>query len=321
MVFATVDTGLTAPAIGARVLMTVFATGATAPVTGGWVLATVVVTGATVLVAGACVVADVGVDAAGGVDADGAVTAVGASDLTVLETIRVTGPVAVLVRLPVAAGVLGARVEPVSVELEPVERVPVERGAVELEPVEVVPVGEAEGLTWEPVAPAEGEAGLAVAAGDGVGAVDGVADGVGLGADAAGAEAAPTVEVTVEVAEVAEVAALVTGDVAVPTVEVTDDAAVVSVEEAVDPVDVWVDVRGDRAAVAACAGRENSSMTTRIPAAASAACTAERAMRRTIGCMSSSHSTRNQVARLPPAAGQTSHTRNRCSVTTVHSDR
>ena len=68
-------------------------------------------------------------------------------------------------------------------------------------------------------------------------------------------------------------------------------------------MDVWVDVRGDRAAVAAWAGRENSSMITKMPAVASAACTATRAMRRAAGCMSSSHSTRNQAARLPSGGG------------------
>ena len=81
------------------------------------------------------------------------------------------------------------------------------------------------------------------------------------------------------------------------------EAGEVGVEEGVDAVDVWVDVRGDRAAVAAWAGWENRSMTAKIPAAASAACIATRAMRRTIGCMSSSHSTRNRVARLPSGGG------------------
>jgi hypothetical protein len=45
-------------------------------------------------------------------------------------------------------------------------------------------------------------------------------------------------------------------------------------------------------AVAACACRENTSKTTRIPAATIATCTARRAMRRKIGCgMSSSRTT------------------------------
>jgi hypothetical protein len=143
-----------------------------------------------------------------------------------------------------------------------------------------------------------GEAGAGEA---GVGAPAGrTATGAGL-ADVAGAGTADepeAAEATVDEAEptteaTGKAAAEVTGDVAEPTVVVT-----------ADPADVCVDVRGGSAAVAAWAGRENSSMTARIPAAASAACIAARAMRRTIGCtMSSSHSTRNRAARLPPGGG------------------
>jgi len=81
-----------------------------------------------------------------------------------------------------------------------------------------------------------------------------------------------------------EPSAEVTGAETDPTTEEAN-------EEAADEVDVCVVVRGGRAAVAAWAGRENSRMIAKIPAAASAACIATRAMRRTIGCMSSSHST------------------------------
>jgi colicin import membrane protein len=116
--------------------------------------------------------------------------------------------------------------------------------------------------------------------------------------------AADGAELTVEViGDAAEPAAEVTGDAAELTVEATGDAAEVAVEVAVEAVEVCVDVRGGSAAVDACAGRENISMIVKIPAAASAACTATRAMRRAIGCsISSSHSTRNQAAHLPPAA-------------------
>ena len=116
-------------------------------------------------------------------------------------------------------------------------------------------------------------------------------------AEATGATAEPTAEVT--------------GDVAEPTAETTEvtDEAEPTVEEAVDAVDVCFDVRGASAAVAAWAGRENSSKTTKIPAATSAACIAARAMRRTTGCDMSS-STRRETG--PPAyapAAATNHAR------------
>ena len=103
--------------------------------------------------------------------------------------------------------------------------------------------------------------------------------------------------------DVAEPTAEVTGDMAAPTVDVTGDVAELTGDEAPERADVRVALRGDRAAVDAWAGRENSSMTTKMPAAASAACTAVRAMRRAIGCMSSSHSTTDQAARLPSGGG------------------
>jgi len=127
---------------------------------------------------------------------------------------------------------------------------------------------------------------------------------VGDEAELAGEVAGDVAELTVEVAdEAVEPTDEVTGDVAEPTVEATGDVAEPSVGEALESVEVSVALRGDRAPVAAWAGRENSSMTTKMPAVASAACTATRAMRRAVGCMSSSHSTRNQAARLPSGGG------------------
>ena len=125
----------------------------------------------------------------------------------------------------------------------------------------------------------------------------GLTDGTGLVAPEPVPDApAGELEAAEATGAVAELTVEATGDVAEVTVEVTVDAA----ELTVDAVDVCVDVRGGSAAVAACAGRENTSMIVKIPAAASAACTATRAMRRAIGCsMSSSHSTRDQAARLP----------------------
>jgi hypothetical protein len=118
--------------------------------------------------------------------------------------------------------------------------------------------------------------------------------------DVADDAAEPAAEVTGDVAEATVEA---TGDVAELTVDATGDVAEATVGEAPESVEVSVALRGDRAAVAAWAGRENSSMTTKMPAVASAACTATRAMRRAVGCMSSSHSTRNQAARLPSGGG------------------
>jgi hypothetical protein len=101
----------------------------------------------------------------------------------------------------------------------------------------------------------------------------------------------------------AELAAEATSDAAEEAADVTGEVAELTTAVPGDVAEVWVDVRGDRAAVAAWAWWENSSMTAKSPAAASAACTAARAMRRTIGCMSSSHSTRNRGARLPSGGG------------------
>jgi hypothetical protein len=99
----------------------------------------------------------------------------------------------------------------------------------------------------------------------------------------------------------ADVAALAI-DVAAVAVDLTGDAAEVRLTATVDPVDVWVGVSGGRAAFDAWAGREKISKIVRIPAAASAACIAPRAMRRINGCsMSSSQSTRTGPHAYPRA--------------------
>jgi hypothetical protein len=166
----------------------------------------------------------------------------------------------------------------------------VELGAVELPPAE--PVVEPAGALAE-AAPEV--------------AVEVVGDEAGLAAEVAGDVPEPTVEVPDEAVEladdVAEPTAEVTGDVAELTAEATGDVAEPSVDDSPESEEVSVALRGDRAAVDAWAGRENSSMTTKMPTAASAACTATRAMRRAVGCMSSSHSTTDQAARLPSGGG------------------
>jgi hypothetical protein len=160
-----------------------------------------------------------------------------------------------------------ADVGPAVPEPGPVEPLPVELAAVELAAVELAAVELAAELAGEPEVPE-------------------VAD-----------------EPVEPVDDAAEPATEVTGDVAEPTVEVTGDVAELTVDAVPESVEVRVALRGDRAAVDAWAGRENSSMTTKMPAVASAACTATRAMRRAVGCMSSSPSTRHQAARLPSGGG------------------
>ena len=120
--------------------------------------------------------------------------------------------------------------------------------------------------------------------------------GVGVGVDDDAeptAAAGDVVELTAELAEPSV-------DVAELTVDV---AAEPSADVGVERVEVRVAFRGDSAAVAAWAGRENSSMTMKMPAVARAACSAARAMRRAVSCMSSSHSTTDKVARLPSGGG------------------
>jgi hypothetical protein len=165
--------------------------------------------------------------------------------------------------------------EPVPAEPVPLELARVELAAVGLAPVELAGELEPPEGADEPAEPADDAAELTDAvADDAVEPTDDVAD--------------DAVEPTDEVADdVAEPTAEVTGDVAEPTVEVTGDVAEPSVDEVPERVDVRVALRGDRAEVDAWAGRENSSMATKMPAPTSAACTAVRAMRRAIGCMSS----------------------------------
>jgi hypothetical protein len=166
--------------------------------------------------------------------------------------------------------------EPVPLELARVELAPVELAAVGLAPIELARVELAGELE-----PPEGADEPAEPADDAAELTDAVADDAVEPAD-------DVVEPTDEVADdVAEPTAEVTGDVAEPTVEVTGDVAEPSVDEVPERVDVRVALRGDRAEVDAWAGRENSSMATKMPAPTSAACTAVRAMRRAIGCMSS----------------------------------
>jgi hypothetical protein len=166
-------------------------------------------------------------------------------------------------------------------------------GPLEPEPAPVVLVGESAEDPAEDPEPVEAEL---------------VGDAAELVAEAAGATVEPTAEVTGDVAEpTAEPTVEPTAEVTVEA-EPSVDEAEPSVE-AVDAADVCFDVRGASAAVAACAGRENSSKTTKIPAATSAACIAARAMRRTTGCDMSS-STRGETGppAYPPAAA-TNHAR------------
>jgi hypothetical protein len=95
-----------------------------------------------------------------------------------------------------------------------------------------------------------------------------------------------TDEAVEETGDVAELTAEVTGDVAELAAEVTGDAVELTAEVTVESGNP-----GGVSEVAACACRENRSMTTNIPAATIASCTARRAMRRTIDCgITSSHS-------------------------------
>jgi hypothetical protein len=104
----------------------------------------------------------------------------------------------------------------------------------------------------------------------------------------------PTVE---ETGDVTELTVEVTGDVTELTVEVTGDVTELAVEVTGDVTELATEVTGERgdagdvSEVAACACRENRSISTKIPAATIASCTARKAMRRTIGCgITSSHS-------------------------------
>jgi hypothetical protein len=92
--------------------------------------------------------------------------------------------------------------------------------------------------------------------------------------------AAVTVEVAAELtADVADVAVEVVADVTEEVVDVTAEVSVLVTGAAAGPEVVAVD-----GAVAACACRENTSKTTRIPAASIAHCAARRAARRIASC-------------------------------------
>jgi hypothetical protein len=144
--------------------------------------------------------------------------------------------------------------------------------------------------------------------GSGVEPVPAVAEPVATGAiavatlDTSGAAeaVAAAFEAELTVPAVAEPAASDPVLVAPPPVGLVDELAVVAdgrtvaMADETEPgtaaalvpagVDVCVDASGARADVEAWAGRENSSMTTKIPAAVNAACIAARAMRRATGC-------------------------------------
>ena len=135
--------------------------------------------------------------------------------------------------------------------------------------------------------------GALLAAGSGTGAL--AAEGAGAGAlDWEAAEAGagvPDPELVPTAAELVPVPAEVVpaaAEVAVDAAEVTGAAAEVTVPDPLpDPEPVLM-----AGAVAAFACREDTSRTTRIPAATIATCTARRAMCRKIGCgMSSSRTT------------------------------
>jgi hypothetical protein len=92
--------------------------------------------------------------------------------------------------------------------------------------------------------------------------------------------AAVTVEVAAELtADVADVTVEVVADVTEEVVDVTAEVSVLVTGAAAGPEVVAVD-----GAVAACACRENTSKTTRIPAASIAHCAARRAARRIASC-------------------------------------
>jgi trimeric autotransporter adhesin len=92
--------------------------------------------------------------------------------------------------------------------------------------------------------------------------------------------AGATVEVAAELtADVADVTVEVAADVTEEVVDVTAEVSVLVTGEAAGPEAVSVE-----GAVAACACRENTSKTTRIPAASIAHCAARRAARRKASC-------------------------------------
>ena len=148
-----------------------------------------------------------------------------------------------------------------------------------------------------------GAAGAEAADGAGAGAAGAeaagaeAADGAGAGAEVAGAEladgAGAAADTTADATDVTGAAADATG-AGTAGAELDDGAGA-----------------AEGAKVAACACRENTSKTARIPAAAIATCTARRAMCRKIGCgMCSSHH-RDRPDRAPSAPHQRPETRRR----------
>ena len=169
------------------------------------------------------------------------------------------------------AGVPDPELVPTAAELVPV-------------PAEVVPAAaevavdaaEVTGAAAEVTVPDPEPVGALATEGAGAGALDWEAAGAGAGV--------PDPELVPAAAELVPAAA----EVAVDAAEVTGAAAEVTVPDPLpDPEPVLM-----AGAVAAFACREDTSRTTRIPAATIATCTARRAMCRKIGCgMSSSRTT------------------------------
>lgn len=238
-------------------MVTVVTTGATAPVIGASVLVTVVTTGAAAPVTGSTVFAT-GVTT--GATALSARARVFVATVATGATAPVTGARVVAVATGVTVVVAGASVWVTGV-------------------VTVVAVGTRVLATGAATGARVFSTGATVS-GAVVTGLDGpvAAD---LGADAAGAGLAEAaVEVTDDVAELIVEA---TGDDEL-AVDASGDVAEATVEVTVEPTEDCVGVSGGSAAVAAWAGRENTSMIARSPAAASAAFIATRAMRRATGC-------------------------------------
>jgi ribosomal protein S18 acetylase RimI-like enzyme len=285
-----VTTGVTAPVSGDRVLMIGVTAGVTAPVTGASVLTTVVTMGVTAPVTGVTVLTTV-------VTAGATARATGATVLAAVFTTGVTVPMTgasvlvVALATGAAASATGASVLVVALATGAAEL------AVDADVLAVVP-------TIGAVTAVMGATVLATLVTTGAAVLVAGAKILATGAAVLVTGAGP----------VAPEAAATTGGTVELTIEVIGDAAAVTVS----PVVVWVDRRGGSAAVAAWAGRENSSMITKMPAAASAACIAPRANRRTIGCSMSSP-TRRETGPLayPRRRRQTSRTQTCCSVTTV----
>jgi hypothetical protein len=147
-----------------------------------------------------------------------------------------------------------------------------------------------------------------------------LADGAGAGAEVAGAELADGAGAGAEVAgaELADGAGAA-ADTTADTADVTGATADATGAGTAGAGTAGAELTGGAGAaggakVAACACRENTSKTARIPAAAIATCIARRAMCRKIGCgMCSSHH-RDRPDRAPSAPHQRPETRRRAFI-------